>query len=262
MKRLTTFVFLGSAALIGCMRDGGDDIVTAESALDSADSVQAEGDLMAVNLEGANMAALTSDEIAVRIAANIGLRWPSSCRTIEQNGNAITVTYNDCTGPRGLLHVSGQLVLTVQAKPDGSVSVHGTSGALTMNGAHLVVDVDANYATSGTTHTLDVTTTGDAVGPRGTELEHVGDYTVTWESGTQCRSLVGSWATEATLPDGRTGSRSTNTDVTRCAGGCPTGTIARTFRDGVTLTVTFDGTSTAQWETSTGRSGTKTLPCQ
>ena len=259
MNRLTTFVFLGSA-LVGCMRNGHDDLVTAESALDSADSVQAEGDLMAANIEGANATALTTDEVAVRIAANIGLRWPSSCRTIEQNGNAITVTYDDCTGPRGLLHVSGQLVLTVQVKEDGSIAVHGTSGNLTLNDAHLVVDVDATYATSGTTHTLDVVTTGSSVGPRG-ELDHVGDYTVTWDSSTQCRSLVGSWATEATLADGRTGSRSTMTDIERCLGGCPTGTVARTFRTGVTMNITFDGTATAQWTTSNGHSGTKLLPC-
>lgn len=261
MKRLTTFLFLGTA-LVGCMRDNDDDLVTAESALDTADSVQAEGDLMAVNIEGADASALTADEIAVRIAANIGLRWPSSCRTIEQNGNAITVTYNDCTGPRGLLHVSGQLVLTVQVKTDGSIAVHGTSGNLTINDAHLVVDVDALYARNGTTHTLDVMTSGSAVGPRGSELDHVGDYTVTWDGSTQCRSIVGSWATDATLADGRTASRSTTADVSRCAGGCPTGSIARTFRNGVTLTVTFDGTSTAQWETSAGRSGTTMRGCQ
>jgi hypothetical protein len=261
MKRLTTFVCLGSA-LIGCMRDGDDAVVTAESALDSADSVQAEGDLLAANLEGAYADTLTDDEIAVRIAGNIGLRWPSSCRTIEQNGNAITVTYNDCAGPRGLRHVNGQLVLTVQIKQDGSIAVHGTSGNMTINEAHLVVGVDALYTTSGTTHTLDVMTSGSSVGPRGTELDHVGDYTVTWDSSTQCRTLDGAWATEATLVDGRTASRSTVADLERCIGGCPTGTLSRTFRNGVTLNITFDGTSTAQWQTSDGRSGTKQLPCQ
>jgi hypothetical protein len=257
MNKLSAFL-LASSALVGCMRND-DDIVSAEGALDTVDSVQAEADLMAVNLEGADAMAATSEEIAVRIAANIGLRWPSSCRTVEQNGNAITVTYNDCTGPRGLLRVSGQLVLTVQVKTDGSISVHGTSGNMTINDANLMVDVEALYSRVGTTHTVDVVTSGHAVGPRGSELDHVGDYTVTLDAGTQCRSLVGSWATEAELADGRTASRSTTADVTRCAGGCPTGTVARTFRNGVTLTVTFDGTSTAQWETSTGRTGTREL---
>lgn len=260
MKKLSAVLLAGSA-LVGCMRNSDDDLVSAEGALDTAESVQAEADLMAVNLEGADAMALTSDEVAVRIAANIGLRWPTSCRTIEQNGNAITVTYNDCTGPRGLLHVSGQLVLTVQVKTDGSISVHGTSGNMTLNDAQLMVDVEALYTRSGTTHTVDVVTTGHAIGPRGSDLDHVGDYTVTVDGATQCRSLIGSWATEAELVDGRTATRSTTADVTRCMGGCPTGTVTRTFRNGVTLTITFDGTSTAQWETSGGRSGTKLLRC-
>ena len=258
-------MFLLFVVLAGCVRNADDEeVMTAESALDSAESVQAEGNLMMANVHGADMVgitALTGDEVAIRIAANIGLRWPSTCRTIETNGNAITVTYNDCTGPRGLLHVSGQLVLTVHVRLDGTILVHGTSGNLTVNDAHLVVDVDAVYTTSRTSHTLAVTTSGSAVGPRGNELDHAGDYTIAWDSASQCGWLSGSWATEATI-DGRTASRSTTVDLRRCVGSCPVGTIDRTYRNGTTLTVTFDGTATAQWQTSTGRSGTTTLVCR
>lgn len=257
-------IFLLFVLLSGCVRKADDEVMTAESALDSAESVQAEGNIMMANVDGADMAgvtALTGDEVAIRIAANIGLRWPSTCRTIETNGNAITVTYNDCTGPRGLLHVSGQLVLTVQVRLDGTILVHGTSGDLTVNDAHLVVEVDAAYSTSGTNHTLSVTTSGSAVGPRGNDLDHVGDYTIAWDSASQCGSLSGSWATEATI-DGRTASRTTTVDLQRCVGSCPVGTIDRTYRTGATLTVTFDGTATAQWQTSTGRSGTIDLACR
>jgi hypothetical protein len=263
MRQLFTIALLATS-LVACMRNG-DEEVSAESALDSADSVHAEGNLMMANIDGADMtaaAALTPEEIAVRIAGNIGLRWPSSCRTIETNGNAITITYNDCTGPRGLFHVSGQLVLTVQLKLDGSILVHGSSGDLTVNDAHLVVDVDATYSLSGTNHVLTVSTQGSATGPRGNDLEHVGDYTITWDTLSQCGSLVGSWATEATLADGTTASRSTNVNMMKCAGACPVGTVMRTFRNGVSLTVTFDGTAEASWETSTGRSGTVALVCR
>jgi len=260
--KLIAVALLGSS-LVACVRNKTDE-TSAESALDSADSVQAEGNIMMANIDGADLSAtaLTSDDVAVRIAANIGARWPSTCKTIEQNGNAITVTYNDCTGPRGLFHVSGQLVLTVNLKIDGTIVVHGSSGDLTVNDAHLVVDVDATYSTSGTNHTLSVVTSGSAVGPRGTDLEHVGDYTITWDSGSQCGSLAGSWATEGTLADGSQLMRSTNANVMKCAGQCPVGSIVRTFRTGGTLTVTFDGTATATWEASTGKSGTIALPCR
>jgi hypothetical protein len=248
-----------------CLHKNDDEVMTAESALDSADSVQAEGNIMMANVDGADMAGLsafTAEDIAIRIAANIGLRWPSACRTYEVNGNSITVTYNDCTGPRGLLHVSGTLVLTVQVKLDGTILVHGSSGNLTVNDAHLVVDVDASYSILGTNHTLAVQTSGSATGPRGNQLDHVGDYTITWDSASLCGTLQGSWATDATLADGTTASRSTTVDLTKCVGSCPVGTIDRTFRTGVTMTVTFDGTAVATWQTSAGRSGTINLPCR
>ena len=263
MRNVLAFVLLGSM-LVACLRNKDEEVMSAESALDSADSVHAEGNLMMANVDGADMAgvtALTGEEVAIRIAANIGLRWPSSCRTITTNGASITITYNDCTGPRGLVHVSGQLVLTVSVRLDGTIIVHGTSGNLSVNDAHLVVDVDAAYSISGTNHTLAITTNGSSTGPRGNELDHVGEYTIAWDSASQCGSLSGSWATEATI-DGRTATRTTSVDLQKCLGSCPIGTIDRTYRTGATLTVTFDGTATAEWQTSTGRAGTITLQCR
>src|SRR5262245_7466112 len=127
MGKLTAFMLLGSS-LVACMGNGAGEEVSTESALDSADSVQAEGSIMMANIDGTDMTAfapLAADVIAARIAANMELRWPNSCRTIAQAGNSITVTYNDCTGPRGLVHVSGQLVLTVDVKLDGTIAIHG-----------------------------------------------------------------------------------------------------------------------------------------
>src|ERR1044071_3451663 len=103
---------LGSGA---CMqRGGGDgDLATAKLAVDSSDSTEAEGNMMMATVDGADMtgaAALTADQVAVRIAANVALRWnPSGCAVGQQSGANITITYSDCTGPRGLVHVSGRL---------------------------------------------------------------------------------------------------------------------------------------------------------
>lgn len=255
---------LGSSALIGCMNR--DDSVSVESALDDNESTAAEGEIMASAMDGAEVQGLlptTAEDVALRIATNIHPRFqPDGCVTATQNGAEVTITYNDCTGPRGLIHVSGQLVLTVHVDAAGAISVHGTSGDLTANNAHLMVDVDATYIVAGTSHTLTVSTNGSAVGPRGFELDHVGDYTKTWDSSTQCGGLDGSWATDVTKIDGTQLHRSTTVDVSRCAGSCRTGTVERTFKNGVTLTITFDGTPTAHWSTSNGHSGTRQLLCQ
>jgi hypothetical protein len=265
MRKLIAFVLLGTS-LVACMRNRGDEVESAESALDSQESVEAEGNVMMAVIDGADMAGVapaTPDQIAARLAANVALRWqPSDCATVDQNGNTITITYNDCTGPRGLRTVNGMLVLVVSVALDGSITVHGESANLTVNDIMLKIKADATYTTSGTGHTITVSTEGSSVGSRGFELDHVGNYTINWDTASQCGSLAGSWSTEATRLDGTTVSRSATANVMRCVGSCPIGTVSRTFRSGTTWTVTFDGTSVAEWSTSTGRSGTIDLPCR
>jgi len=247
----------------GCARQATN-VDSAESAIDSQSSVSAESDLMVANVDGADATALTAltvDQVAAKIAANVAGRWqPSTCATVTQNGASVTITYNDCTGPRGLIHVTGELDLTVSISVAGVISVQGTATGLEVNKAVLDVDVNATLSTNGTMHTLAVTTVGSGTGPLGNDISHQGDYTVTWDSTTQCRTLMGHWATELTSSVA-TASRSNDVNLSRCAGGCPTGTMTHHFLGGQSLTVTFDGSATASWSTSGGKSGTVTLSC-
>jgi hypothetical protein len=203
------------------------------------------------------LVALTADQVAARIAANVALRWDPDCAIVQQAGSTVTVTYNDCTGPRGLVHVSGELALSVEVSSTGVIEVHGSATAFRVNGATLEIDTDATYAVSGSERTLTVHTAGAGTGARGNTVEHEGDYTITWDSASLCGSIVGTWSTEL-----GTRSRSNQVDVSRCAGGCPTGSIVHEFRTGASVTVTFDGTPTASWSASTGAGGTFALACR
>lgn len=261
MKKLSLLVLaLGTGA---CMqRGGGDgDLATARLAVDSSDSTEAEGNMLMATVDGAELTgavAITADQAAARIAANVALRWnPSGCAVVQQSGANITITYTDCTGPRGLVHVSGTLDVVVSVTADGAIAAHGTSDDLRVNGASLVVDADATYRISATEHTLTVHTTGSGVGAFGNTIDHEGDYTITWDTATACGRIVGDWSTEIGSRE-----RATQADVARCAGGCPTGSITHQFRLGATMTVTFDGTATAAWTASTGASGTFALACR
>jgi hypothetical protein len=176
-------------------------------------------------------------------------------------GASVTVTYNDCAGPRGLLHVTGTLDLTAAVAVDGAISVHGTATDLHVNKATLTVDTDATYTTSATSHALAVQTTGTGTGPRGNAIDHQGDYTISWDPATTCRTLAGHWSTEITGAAGNTATRSNDVNLTRCVGACPSGTVTHHFLAGASLTVTFDGTPTATWTTSAGGSGTVALSC-
>jgi len=257
MRKLISLALFGSLA--ACVHRGDGGVDTAESAVDSSESTEAEGNLMMSAVDGADasgLAPLTSDQVAVRIAANLGLRWAAGCAQVTQSGATITVVYNDCTGPRGLVHVTGTLVLAVSVSSTGVISVHGTSDDMQVNRATLVIDANATYAVAGTSHTLTVATNGSGTGPRGNAIEHQGNYTITWDTASQCGGIDGMWSTD--LGDL---SRSTDASVERCAGGCPTGTVTHTFLRGASLTITFDGSATATWTSSTGSHGTVTLAC-
>ena len=262
--RLTSILLLGSS-LVACMRGGSiDGVDTAESAIDNSDSVSAEGDVMAANVDGATtvgLAALTGDQLATAIAANIAAKWPSGCAQVTQTGANLAVVYDDCTGPRGLVHVTGTLDLAISVGAGGAVAIHGTATDFQVNNATLQIDADAVYTTSGTQRSLAVTSHGTGIGPRGNDIDHQGMYTLTWDPASSCGSIVGHWQTDISNATG-SAQRSNDVDLSKCVAACPTGTLTHHFLGGASVTVTFDGTATASWSASTGRSGTVALACR
>jgi hypothetical protein len=262
MRNLTSLILVGSSlVVVGCMKNGSDTTDTAESAIDSSDSTQAEGNMMMASVDGADMTSLTAptgDQVAARIALNAATRWtPSTCLTVTATGANVKLVYNDCTGPRGLVHISGELDLAISISLQGVITVQGTSTDLKVNGADLEVDATGTYAVTGTSHTLTVQTMGSGTGPRGNAIEHDGNYTIAWDTTTQCGSIVGQWSTEIGAA-----TRSNNVNVSRCAAGCPTGTVTHHFLAGASVTVTFDGSNVATWSASTGATGSVNLGCQ
>jgi hypothetical protein len=272
MRNLSSILLLGSSltslTLAACATsDDATSDDSAETAVDSAESTSAEGDMMMAATDGSSNSgavALSAEVVAGNIAANISARFqPSSCVTVTQAGLGIKAVYVDCSGVRGLAHVSGELDLAISVALDGTITVHGTSSNLKVNGAQLTVDATATYSSQGPSHKLTVTTEGSGTGPRGRTVDHDGNYTVTWDSSTQCHTIKGSWSTEL---GART--RSNQVDLSRCGSACPTGSVIHTFFGGKSLEVDFDGTATASWmlSASTGAtataSGTVTLSCQ
>jgi hypothetical protein len=259
MRSFTSLVLLGSsltfAACAASTETSNDD--SAESAIDSADSASSEGDLMMAITDGSDQSPLTGASVTAQVAVNLGARFqPPSCVTVAPSATAIKAVFNDCTGVRGLTHVTGELDLVISISLQGAISLHATSSDLKVNGADLAIDATATYSSQGPSHTLTVETSGSGTGPLGRTVEHDGSYTIAWDTSTQCHSITGMWSTEL---GGL--SRSNEVDVARCGNGCPTGTIVHKFVGNRTLTVTFDGTATARWVGSAGASGTVKLSC-
>lgn len=262
MRTLSTLV-LGTSlvsllSVTACNKSDSGDAAkedSAEGAIDSSDSASAEGNLLMAAVDGSATGSANADSVTASIAANISARYtPSGCATVTPSGTSIKTVYNDCTGPRGLVHVTGEVDLAVSVALNGDIQVHGTSTDLKVNGATLDIDATGTYATSGSGHSLTVETTGTGTGPRGLLVDHEGSYTIKWDAATQCHSIDGEWSTELGLRD-----RSNAVSVSRCGGGCPTGSISHTYLGGRTLTVTFDGTATASWSLAASGAGASVL---
>ena len=264
--RLTSLILLGSlVGTGGCVRgDKSDNTDSAESALDSSDSVSAEGDVMVANVDGVDttsFTALTSAQLASAIAANIHAKWPNACAQVTATGADVNVVYNDCSGPRGLVHVTGTIDMAISVSLTGSISIHATATNFDVNNATLDIDADAVYSISGTQRSLTVMSKGSGVGPRGNEIDHSGNYTLTWDPSSSCGSIDGSWSTDFTSATA-SATRSNDLQISKCVNACPTGSLTHHYLGGASLTVTFDGTASAAWSASTGASGTATLACR
>jgi len=263
MSRLASLSIAPLALLVlaaGC-KAGGTDSLAAELAVDSTNVNQAEGALLSATVDGSEAAAAagvapaTPDGVATWIAQHAASRYsPAGCVTVTQNGLDITLVFDQCTGPLGLRQLDGELDLSVSLGAGGAIDVTAHAAGLQIGQATMDLDSTAVYTVSGTTKSLAVTTHGTGVGALGNDVVHDGDYTATWD--TSCVSIDGSWSTEAGDK-----ARSTTASIMRCAGQCPSGTVTRNTIAGRTIDVTFDGTSTATWTSSSGRSGTILLAC-
>jgi hypothetical protein len=151
--------------------------------------------------------------------------------------------------------MTGTVTVTYSVDALG-IHSHSTATDFALNQSTLDIDATTTYTNSGGTRSLAVTTQSSGTGPLGHPLTRQGDYTVTWTA--TCHTLNGTWSTTV---NGLTGS-TTVTQVTRCGGACPAngGTVTQTHRNGVTVTITYDGTATAHWSAGS-KSGTIQLPC-
>jgi hypothetical protein len=238
----------------------GTDATSAAEALDSTDSASNEGAVLAASTDSVSMS-MSAPEAAGAAAAHAHAFYqPAGCATALATGATVTYTFKDCTGPWGLVHVTGTVVVSYSLGLDG---LHATATAsdLSVNGATVDINAAAVYQISGTTKTLTVTSMGAGTGARGTRFARQGAYTVSWDGATGCGALDGEWSTTIA---GLTWS-TTVSGLKKCVGMCPAagGTVTHVRAlAGVTLTIRFDGSDIARWSSSSGLSGTVDLLCR
>src|SRR4051812_20539041 len=94
-----------------------------ENAADSADSASVTASLSSLTTDGVDMTATTSAAAATSAQVKaMTLLQPTACATAQVVGSVVTYTFNGCTGPYGLVSLTGSLTATYSMVTSGSVT--------------------------------------------------------------------------------------------------------------------------------------------
>ncbi|MFO0600656.1 MAG: hypothetical protein U0228_35435 [Myxococcaceae bacterium] len=259
MNKLLTSLAVLSLALTACGR--GAEADTAEDGDESAVVTSSESSLTTeLSDEVAQPVSATPSDLATAASTRVGAHMqPAGCLTTTVNGATVTYVFNDCTGPYGMVHITGTVVGVYSRATGGIVQGVFTGTGVKVNNAVIDLNSTVKASQSGSVKTADVVADTSGTGPRGNSFTRNGTYTVTWDSAAECVTLNGTWNTKV---GGLRSITTTVADYKRCKGTCPAagGTIETTYARTV-VTLSYDGSATASWSTSGGRSGTVSLQC-
>jgi len=200
-------------------------------------------------------------------AVNAAAAWPSpasSCvsRSWNPGTNVVTLTFADCAGPFGLASLSGDVLVTFSANPNGTLHVESQSDRLSVSGAPVSFAAAADVTVSGTMRNVGWHANWRREDSRGETIAHVSDATIVIDAVARCRDSNGAAVTTI-------GSREIDTKVEDygiCVWpdgveACPSGALVQTHVDtGETVTMIFDGTDVATEQTPAGTVHVS-LPC-
>ena len=116
-------------------------------------------------------------------------RSPRTAPTSRSSTTTAAVRAASSTSP-------ARSISTISVSLTGAISIHATGTDVEVNSAMLDIDADAVYTVSASQRSLAVTSKGSGIGPRGNDIDHSGNYTLTWDPSTTCGSIAGHWQTD------------------------------------------------------------------
>lgn len=253
-RSLAHFALLGLVGLVfgGCAarNSGGTDAPSSVEQADSTDSSDSSGQASHFGAMFTGGVASAEPAAAASTAGtNPGL-YPAGCVTRKvdpTNPRVVDLTFDNCTGPFGLVALSGSMTATFSSNADGSLHIDLQSANLTANG-HPVT-----HSGSGDVHvnrtTRNVTWHGDwtRVNRAGETVAHTTSLSIAIDSSTKCRDVngtaqttIGAREVDSTIKDYKVCGGALGTDA------CPSGEVTLVHKaSGRTITVDFDGSDKA-----------------
>jgi hypothetical protein len=256
-----------SDAVEDALGGGDEDRTQAAQAVDSTDLTHLEAALLMAAADETPLGG-EADAMATAVAEAAETTFtPADCVSAEAVGPSVTLTFDGCSGPRGLSNLSGAANITYSVEASTSVAMSLTATNLEVNGATMTINANGGYSLEGSEHRLDLTTSGGGTAEGGTIIGRAGTYFVTWE--TECLTLDGQWT--STIDDDELFETAVES-YRRCGAACPeSGRIGYVGVDapdtaadplaGNGIIVTFDGDNTASFVSPTPATGEITLDC-
>lgn len=241
-----------AACGVGAGADSSSDIAADSSEISSQEVAFIQVSSGGLGTDGA----MTPETMAQTAANQSGTFLQSaSCVTATASGATVTYQFTDCTGPWGLVHVTGTAVATYSPAA-GGFNVAVTATGLRVNGATVDLNTTATVTGPAGARTAQVATQSHGTSARGLSFTRSGNYTASWDG--TCLGLGGTFSTEVARASWTT----TVTDFRVCRSECPqSGTIAVTGSGGRTTTVAFSGGPSATVTGAAGRTTTVRLFC-
>jgi len=257
-------LLLSSLLVVGC--GVNTDSEDAQNAVDTTEVTSNESALMEMASTDATVTScsFTSDQVAEAALGRFkaGTR-DASCVQATRTGNEVDYVMTSCSGRWGRLTVTGTMHVVYTANADCSVDAVGSGQGLQVNRATIDLDATAHWSKDSSGVETVVVNTHSKGGGTNVQLDHVGSYTVTRDQATGCRTLDGQWSTDWSAQRGSATTSTTATGLKKCGDACPAagGQVVHQGVLGRVVTLTFDGSAVASWETNRGKSGTINLPC-
>ncbi len=258
-------------AVVACAPKDKTNTDDEDLALDGVESVVSESDTEALGAALLSAASgslsLASEELTPASAlqtkdlgdATKFFFFPRGCLTTTHDPQAKAVTYEftKCAGPRGLLRVTGKLIVTYAVPEAGKLSLDFAGSDLLINRATASWTAHADIQSSGATRTMQWSASlrGNL---RNKDFERTVTRKLVWTIGDGCIALDGT-------SEGRLGTRTLRIDVAnvkRCRRECPEagGKITISNASGA-YSVTFDGTNQGALQTPSGTERSVSLSC-
>jgi hypothetical protein len=187
---------------------------------------------------------------------------PAGCLVVtdEPAKKQATYAFSDCTGPYGLVHITGTVVVGYNVPSGSELDLTYTANGLKINGATIDWDATAKITiAAGDMYEMDWTGHFTGTTAKGRTIERHNTKVYKWTTGVACLSVSGS-------SDGTVTGHELQTDIinfSKCALACPAAGSEIKITD-VTANKVYDlkyGNNTATYTNPENKSITFTPPC-